>query len=169
MKYTTITTNTINRTSLQILVFLTYCLMWSYSSERSLASVSSFSLSFASSAFNLASSWNRTVEKSFTAILKYYKTGITTTLQLQPFNGLFSRTTWVSRYQKGKTDLDFTGARRQWVAVASAGPYASLHLAPDRQPCQYPTTVFYRPDALPAAQPTASKHWRHKKQALKAE
>jgi len=29
-------------------------------------------------------------------------------LQLQPFNGLFSRTTWVSRYQKGKTNLDFT-------------------------------------------------------------
>ena len=33
-----------------------------------------------------------------------------TTLQLQPFNGLFSRTTWVSRYQKVKTNLDFTGA-----------------------------------------------------------
>ena len=32
-------------------------------------------------------------------------------LQLQPFNGLFSRTTWVSRYQKGKTNLDFIGAR----------------------------------------------------------
>ena len=31
--------------------------------------------------------------------------------QLQLFNGLFSRTTWVSRYQKGKTNLDFTGAR----------------------------------------------------------
>ena len=30
---------------------------------------------------------------------------------LQPFNGLFSRTTWVSRYQKGKTSLDFTGTR----------------------------------------------------------
>jgi len=30
--------------------------------------------------------------------------------QQQPFNGLFSRTTWVSRYQKGKTNLDFTGA-----------------------------------------------------------
>ena len=29
----------------------------------------------------------------------------------QPFNGLFSRTTWVSRYQKGKTNLDFTEAR----------------------------------------------------------
>ena len=32
-------------------------------------------------------------------------------LLLQPFNGLFSRPTWVSRYQKGKTNLDFTGAR----------------------------------------------------------
>ena len=34
-----------------------------------------------------------------------------------PFNGPFSGTTRVSRYQKGKTDLDFTGARdseRQW-------------------------------------------------------
>jgi len=30
---------------------------------------------------------------------------------LQPFNGLFSKTSWVSRYQKGKTSLDFTGAR----------------------------------------------------------
>ena len=39
--------------------------------------------------------------------------------------------------------------------------YANLHLAPDRKPCQHPTTlVFYRQDALPAAQPTASKHWR---------
>ena len=28
-----------------------------------------------------------------------------------PFNGPFSRTTWVSRYQKGETNLDFTEAR----------------------------------------------------------
>ena len=28
------------------------------------------------------------------------------------------------------------------MAVASAGPYASLHLAPDRQPLQHPTTQF---------------------------
>jgi len=27
--------------------------------------------------------------------------------------------------------------------VASAGPYASLHLAPDRQPRQHPTTQFF--------------------------
>jgi len=29
------------------------------------------------------------------------------------------------------------------VAVASAGPYASLHLAPGRQPHQHPTTQFF--------------------------
>jgi len=29
------------------------------------------------------------------------------------------------------------------VAVASSGPYASLHLAPDRQPCQHPTAQFF--------------------------
>ena len=29
------------------------------------------------------------------------------------------------------------------VVVASAGPYASLHLAPDRQPRQHPTTQFF--------------------------
>jgi len=28
--------------------------------------------------------------------------------------------------------------KRQWVAVASAGLYASLHLAPERKPCQQP-------------------------------
>jgi len=27
--------------------------------------------------------------------------------------------------------------------VTSAGPYASQHLAPDRQPCQYLTTQFF--------------------------
>jgi len=43
---------------------------------------------------------------------------------------LFSGTTRVSLYQKGNTNLDFNEAKR--VAVASAGLYASLHLAPDR-------------------------------------
>jgi len=50
-----------------------------------------------------------------------------------PFNGLFSGTTWVSRHQKGKTSLDFSKARDDGVALASAGPYAGhLHLATDR-------------------------------------
>ena len=52
--------------------------------------------------------------------------------------------TRVSRDQKGKTNLDFSEwSKRQWVAVASAGPYASLHLAPDRQPHQHHTTLFF--------------------------
>jgi len=51
-------------------------------------------------------------------------------LLLHPFNGFFSGTTWVSRYQKG-----FKWGKRWWgfgMAVSSAGPYANnLHLAPD--------------------------------------
>jgi len=45
-------------------------------------------------------------------------------LLLLPFNGLFSRTTWVSRYQKSKTNLDFTGARDsewQWHQLGLLG------------------------------------------------
>jgi len=58
----------------------------------------------------------------------------------------------------------FYWSKRQWEAVASAGPYASLHLAPDRYHASTsPLKFFYRPDALPAAQPTVSKHWRHLK------
>jgi len=32
-------------------------------------------------------------------------------MNTHPFNGPFSGTTWVSRYRKGKTNLDFTEAR----------------------------------------------------------
>ena len=42
---------------------------------------------------------------------------VTHTQSTHPFNGPLSRTTQVSRYQKGKTNLDFTEARdseRQW-------------------------------------------------------
>ena len=49
--------------------------------------------------------------------------------ELQPFNGLFSRTTWVSRYQKGKTNLDFTGARDsewQWHQLGDMQVCTSL-------------------------------------------
>ena len=58
-------------------------------------------------------------------------------LLLLPFNGLFSRTNWVSWYQKGKINLDNLNEAREvmgfWDAVASAGPYANnLYLAPDR-------------------------------------
>ena len=52
---------------------------------------------------------------------------------LHPLNGLFSRRTWVSRYQKG-----IKWEKRWWgfgMATASAGPYAiNLHRAPDTAP-----------------------------------
>ena len=38
-------------------------------------------------------------------------------LLLHPFNGLFSRTTWVSHYQKGKTSLDLNEAREDGVLL----------------------------------------------------
>ena len=41
------------------------------------------------------------------------------------------------------------------MAVASAGPYASLHLAPDRQPHQHPTTLFLQA-GCPSCRPTNS-------------
>jgi len=73
-----------------------------------------------------------------------------------PFNGLFSRTTWVSRYQKGKTNLDFTGARdSQWHQL---GHMQVCTLLQTDNHASTPPLFFYRPDALPAAQPTASKH-----------
>jgi len=41
------------------------------------------------------------------------------------------------------------------VAVASAGPYASLHLAPDRKPRQHPTAQFLQV-GCPSCRPTNS-------------
>jgi len=35
--------------------------------------------------------------------------------QQHPFNGLFSKTTWVSQYQKGKTTLDLNETRDDGV------------------------------------------------------
>ena len=78
-----------------------------------------------------------------------------------PFNGPFSRNTQVSRYQKGKTNLDLlkqetvSGSGISWAICKSASHSRQTTMpAPHR-------SVFYRPDALPATQPTASKHWRH--------
>jgi len=75
-----------------------------------------------------------------------------------PFNGPFSRTTQVSQYQKGKTSLDFTEARDsewQWHQLGRMQVCTSLQTDSRTSPYQ---SVFYRPDALLAARPTASKH-----------
>ena len=74
------------------------------------------------------------------------------------FNSPLSGTTRVSRYQKGKTNLDFTGARdREWqwhqLVMCKSAPRSRQITTPAPQ-----HSVFYRPAALPAAQPTASKH-----------
>ena len=61
------------------------------------------------------------------------------------FNGPFSGTTQVSRYQKGRNNLDFTEARDsewQWYQLGHMQVGTSL----------LPVVIF------PAAQPTASKH-----------
>jgi len=44
------------------------------------------------------------------------------------------------------------------VAIASAEPYANLHLDPNTTMSASLHSVFYKLDALPAAHPTASKH-----------
>jgi len=65
----------------------------------------------------------------------------------------------MSRYQKGKTNLDFTGARDsawQWHQLEHMQVCTSLQT--DNHASTSLLKVFYRPDALPAAQPTASKH-----------
>jgi len=77
------------------------------------------------------------------------------------FNCVFSRTTWVSRLKEGYTNLDFNEERDDGVAVASAGPHANhLHLAPDRQSCQYLTTQFLQA-GCPSCCPTNSVEALH--------
>jgi len=81
-------------------------------------------------------------------------------LLLNLFNGLFSRTTWVSWHQK-RTILDFTGARDNEVTVESAGSFAphSRHNHASISP------VRFLQAWCPLCRPTkASKHWRQKLQ-----
>jgi len=68
-----------------------------------------------------------------------------------PFNGLFSGTTHVSRYQKGKTSLDFTEARDsgwQWHRLGHMQVCTSLQT--DNHASTPPLKFLYRQDALPA-------------------
>ena len=77
------------------------------------------------------------------------------------FSGPFSRTNQVSLYQKGKTNPDFTEARdNEWQWHQRGHMQVCTSLQTDSH-TSTPLLCFYRPDALPAAQPTAWKHWRH--------
>jgi len=69
-----------------------------------------------------------------------------------------SGTTRVSRYQKGKirkvkTNLDLL-EQEKWVAVASAGLYASLHLNPDNHAIIPPLSFLQA--GCPSCRPTNS-------------
>jgi len=58
-----------------------------------------------------------------------------------------------------QTILDFTGARDDGVAMASAGPHAIIcTLLQTDNHASTSALSFYRPDALPETQPTVSKH-----------
>ena len=78
-----------------------------------------------------------------------------TNTHTHPFNGRLSGTTQVSQYQKGKNQSGFYWSKRQWVAVASDGPYASLHLAPDRTMPAPPPLTFLQA-GCPSCRPTNS-------------
>ena len=78
-----------------------------------------------------------------------------------PFNGPLSRNTRVSRYQKGKPIWILL---KQETVSGSGIIRAVCKSAPRSRQITTPAphhSVFYRPDALPATQPTASKYWRH--------
>ena len=68
-----------------------------------------------------------------------------------PFNGPLSRTTWVSRYQKGKPiwillkQETMSGKGIHW-AICKSAPRSRQITTPASH-----HSVFYRPDALPAA------------------
>jgi len=64
----------------------------------------------------------------------------------------------VSRYQKGKINLDFTEARDSEWQWHQLGHMQSAPISKQTTTPAPHHSVFYRPDALPAAQPTASKH-----------
>jgi len=74
------------------------------------------------------------------------------------FNGPFSGTTQVSRYQKGKTNLDFTEARDTEWQWHQLGHVQVCTLLQADNHASTPPLSFYRPDALPTTQPPASKY-----------
>jgi len=102
---------------------------------------------------------NRSVLVRYTTDQPYITfTGCTTTTTTTtPFNGLFSRTTWVSWYQKGKASLDLNEARGwglgwQWHQLDHMQTICtSLQTGNDTNTS---SPNFCRPDALPDAQPT---------------
>jgi len=75
-------------------------------------------------------------------------------------NSPLSGTTRVSRYQKSKTNVDFTEATdREWQWHQLGHMQVCTSLQTDNH-VSTPPLSFYRPDALPAAQPNSVKALR---------
>jgi len=87
------------------------------------------------------------------------------TTLLRPFNGVFSRTTVASRYQKRRNESGFKWGKRwwglgmQWLQLDHVQTMCTS-LQTDNH-TKTSSLSFYRLDALPNYQPTVSKHWRH--------
>jgi len=95
--------------------------------------------------------------KFFCVELIHCKT-LTTRTHTHTFNGPFSGTTRASRYQKGKTiwillkQETVSGSGNSWDICKSA-PHSRQITTPAPH-----HSVFYRQYAIPATQPTATKH-----------
>jgi len=97
--------------------------------------------------------------KAFNTIYRYTHTHTHTTVLQSCW--ILCGTTRVSWHQKGKTSLDLV---EQEIVNGSGISWAICKSAPWPRHVTTPAShqsVFYSPDALPATQPTASKHWRH--------
>ena len=75
-------------------------------------------------------------------------------LLLHPFTGFFSRTTRVSCHQKGTRDDGWQWHQLDHKQIICTSLQTDNHTSTS-------SLSFYRPDALRAAHPTVSKHWRH--------
>ena len=90
-------------------------------------------------------------QSPYRAIIYCFKTHTHT------FNGPFSGTTRVSRYQKGKTNLDLTEVRDSEWQWHQLGHMQVCTLLQTDNHASTPPLVFYRPDALPNQQRQSTK------------
>jgi len=118
------------------------------------------------------SKWNSKIDKNnqkIHAAVFWQHTRTHARTHTHPFNGSFSGTTRVSRYQKGKTNLDFTEARdseRQWHQLGHMQVCISLQT--DNHTSTPPLKSFLQagcPSCRPANSVKALKAKRHCKTA----
>jgi len=85
-------------------------------------------------------------------------------IHTHPFNGPLSGTTWVSRYRKGKTNLDFIEARdSEWQWHQLPAPHCSVFTGwmpflPPNQQCQSTEGLWKICDIYFRTDSTDSKH-----------